>query len=197
MIFGGLTQSLEALSASWGILTALGIISLWAWTLIIITTINLHETVKSMRTGNGKDDIFATHARYCCSLAQSGLSSRVRKRLTATHAKEVVQGMAGKVSTILVLASLAPLLGLLGTVGGVITTFEALASLNEMGSEALTSGISKALITTQGGLLVAIPSLLAGGILYRKVRKLSDKLRLAALQGTGGDIEIKRLRGVS
>jgi len=195
MNFDGLAQSLDALSSSWGILTVLGIINLWAWTLIIITTINLRETIKGMRNDCVQDNIFANHARYCCTLAQSGLSARIRKRLTATHARQVVHTMAGRVSTILILASLAPLLGLLGTVDGVIVTFEALASLNEMGSEALTSGISKALITTQGGLLVAIPCLLAGGILYRKVRKLSNKLRLAALQGLAGDAELIRPGG--
>jgi len=90
--------------------------------------------------------------------------------------------VAGHVPSILVLASLAPLLGLLGTVEGMIGTFQALAAQGASGSEALTSGISKALVTTQGGLLVAIPSLLAGGVLRRKAQKLRDRLRADALR---------------
>ena len=195
MMFDAWAQSLEALSSSRGILTILGAISLWAWTLILFTTLNLNETIRSLRHASD-DCVFTDHARFCCSLSRTGLSARVKKRLTATHARGVVQSMADGVSTILVLSSLAPLLGLLGTVDGVITTFEALA-VNDMGGDALTSGISKALITTQGGLLVAIPTLLAGGILYRKVGKLRDKLRLAALLGTAGDTDVRRLRGAA
>ena len=58
--------------------------------------------------------------------------------------------------------SVAPLLGLLGTVTGMLATFAALASGSggdkTMGMVA--SGISEALITTETGLLVALPGLI-------------------------------------
>ena len=57
--------------------------------------------------------------------------------------------------------SVAPLLGLLGTVTGMLATFAALASGSggdkTMGMVA--SGISEALITTETGLLIALPGL--------------------------------------
>ncbi len=57
--------------------------------------------------------------------------------------------------------SVAPLLGLLGTVTGMLATFGALASgsggAKTMGMVA--SGISEALITTETGLLIALPGL--------------------------------------
>lgn len=59
-----------------------------------------------------------------------------------------------------VIATLAPLLGLLGTVVGMIGAFETVAFAGSVGDPSLLADdISKALITTQDGLVVAIPSL--------------------------------------
>lgn len=57
----------------------------------------------------------------------------------------------------------APLLGLLGTVSGMIETFDSLADMSLFSqSGGIAGGISQALITTQVGLLVAVPGLLLG-----------------------------------
>ena len=58
--------------------------------------------------------------------------------------------------------SAAPLLGLLGTVIGMLATFEALAtgSGGDKTMQAISAGISEALITTQTGLVIALPGLL-------------------------------------
>ena len=57
--------------------------------------------------------------------------------------------------------SAAPLLGLLGTVIGMLATFEALAtgSGGDKTMQAISAGISEALITTQTGLIIALPGL--------------------------------------
>ncbi len=57
--------------------------------------------------------------------------------------------------------SAAPLLGLLGTVTGMLATFGALASGSggEKTMDQVASGISEALITTETGLVIAIPGL--------------------------------------
>lgn len=57
------------------------------------------------------------------------------------------------------ISNLAPILGFLGTVTGMINSFDALAQLNDPG--AVAAGISQALITTAGGLIVAVPTLLS------------------------------------
>ena len=58
-------------------------------------------------------------------------------------------------------ATVTPLLGLLGTVLGMIQAFNDIATAGSMGkTEQLAVGISLALLTTAGGLLIAIPTLI-------------------------------------
>jgi biopolymer transport protein ExbB len=64
---------------------------------------------------------------------------------------------------------LAPLIGLLGTVSGMIETFDALQSSSMFAQgDSIAGGISKALFTTELGLVVAVPGLIFGKILDRK-----------------------------
>ena len=81
-------------------------------------------------------------------------------------------------SMIGVLAAIAPLLGLLGTVTGMISTFEIISVFGTGNAKAMAGGISEALITTQTGLIVAIPGLYMHGFLEKQAYKL--KARIAA-----------------
>ena len=64
---------------------------------------------------------------------------------------------------------LAPLVGLLGTVIGMIETFDALQSSSMFAQgDSIAGGISKALFTTELGLVVAVPGLIIGKILDKK-----------------------------
>lgn len=65
-----------------------------------------------------------------------------------------------KAFTLAVIAGLAPLLGLLGTMIGMIESFTLVAEYgDDGGASMLAESISKALITTALGLIIAIPSL--------------------------------------
>ena len=55
------------------------------------------------------------------------------------------------------LTAVAPLLGLLGTVMGMVDTFDAVAQVSGDTGSRVADGISQALITTQFGLVVAVP----------------------------------------
>lgn len=67
-------------------------------------------------------------------------------------------------------AAAAPLLGLLGTVTGMINTFNMITVFGTGDPKTLAGGISEALITTEYGLIVAIPSLLLHAVISRKVK---------------------------
>jgi len=58
------------------------------------------------------------------------------------------------------IAAVTPLLGLLGTVIGMITVFTNITTVGVGNPAQLAGGISQALITTAGGLMVAIPALM-------------------------------------
>ncbi len=81
------------------------------------------------------------------------------------------------IKSIAILASVAPLLGLLGTVTGMITTFLVIATSGTGDAKALASGISEALITTQTGLVVAVPGLFLANYLRRSSGKLESRMR--------------------
>lgn len=78
--------------------------------------------------------------------------------------------------TIGALAAVAPLMGLLGTVIGMIVTFDVLAVFGTGNPRAMSGGISEALITTQTGLLVAIPGLYMKNFLDRRAHKLKQRV---------------------
>lgn len=79
-------------------------------------------------------------------------------------------------AVIAVLAAIAPLLGLLGTVTGMITTFNVIALFGTGNARAMAGGISEALITTQSGLLVAIPGLFMSVYLIRRADRLESRM---------------------
>lgn len=72
----------------------------------------------------------------------------------------------------------APLAGLLGTVTGMIETFDSLGggTMYTSSGGGIGAGISEALVSTQTGLVVAVPGILLGALLLRKQRRLQDEM---------------------
>lgn len=82
---------------------------------------------------------------------------------------------------ILILSSLvvaAPLLGLLGTVFGMVGTFQAVAGVGADTADLVAQGISQALITTQFGLIVALPGVFGISYIKRKCSELEVRLSI-------------------
>jgi biopolymer transport protein ExbB len=102
-----------------------------------------------------------------------------KERQTAEKAvKEILSEEAMRLNrhlnTIAVIAGVAPLLGLLGTVTGMINLFDVITSYGTGDPKMMAAGISEALITTETGLVIAIPLLLIHNYLRnRKNRILS------------------------
>jgi len=70
------------------------------------------------------------------------------------------------------IASVATLIGLLGTILGMIMSFDEIAKGGKGDPAIVAGGISVALITTAGGLIVAIPSVIGYSFLKRRTVKL-------------------------
>jgi biopolymer transport protein ExbB len=98
---------------------------------------------------------------------------------TGRHVVHELERFLNSLGTI---ASISPLLGLLGTVTGIIRAFNAIV-LGGMGDPSrLASGISEALITTAGGLAVAIPSFIAYRYLRGKVERIVIDMEIIAVK---------------
>lgn len=107
----------------------------------------------------------------------AGLANRHRDRLVMIEAIEdagrhVMHDLERYLNPLATIASISPLLGLLGTVMGMIRTFRAVTISGIGDPSALAGGIAEALVCTAGGLIVAIPSLMA----YRYFRGKVDGL---------------------
>ena len=118
--------------------------------------------------------------RYTQSDASS--ARQVRNRFEEVHLALValIERRARFLGT---LVTAAPLLGLLGTVLGMLKTFFGISS--SAGSETagvIAGGISEALVTTEAGLMIALPGLFLVMIIQRQRHNLEARLaRLESL----------------
>ena len=79
-------------------------------------------------------------------------------------------------NSVKIIATISPLLGLLGTVIGVFTSFDAISKSGLEDPSVFAEGISVALITTVGGLVVAIPHYIGYNFLIGTVDTLEVTL---------------------
>ncbi len=98
----------------------------------------------------------------------------IRDRFTEVRTAQLAR-IDRRVRFLIVLVSAAPLTGLLGTVVGMLATFAGLAaSAGGRTVDLVAAGISQALITTQTGLIIAIP----GYILIYAINRRRNELSL-------------------
>ncbi len=103
-------------------------------------------------------------------------NDEVRQIVAKEILSEKMVGYEKGLSTIRIIASIAPLLGLLGTVIGVLGAFDAISKLGLGDPNVFAGGISLALVTTVGGLIVAIPHYIGYNYLIGMLDKLEAKV---------------------
>lgn len=99
------------------------------------------------------------------------------KQVVANHIVNVEKGL----NTIKVIATISPLLGLLGTVLGVLTAFHVMSQSGLSNPANFAQGISMALITTVGGMIVSIPHYVGHNYLVGLLDKLESQLEKETL----------------
>ncbi|MCY0871630.1 MAG: MotA/TolQ/ExbB proton channel family protein [Acidithiobacillus caldus] len=109
------------------------------------------------------------------ALQQAGQPRDVIKEMVEEAGRQEVAHLDRYLNFLGSIAGVAPLLGLLGTVIGIMHAFAAIGMVGMGDPKALAGGIAEALITTAGGLSVAIPSLL----FYRYFRGRVETMVLA------------------
>lgn len=136
------------------------------------------------------------HAIQHCDKNPSALSAMMKAALVEVEAgwpavekalEEETAEQAGrlfrKIEYLSVLGNIAPMVGLLGTVVGMILAFREVADTQGAARAGeLASGIYQALVTTVGGLLVAIPALAAYAVFRNRVDGLMADCMATARQ---------------
>ena len=96
--------------------------------------------------------------------------------------KQEVLSLSKYIGALGTIAHISPLLGLLGTVLGMTEVFQVITSEGVGNAQSLAGGISKALITTVAGLVVAIPTLVAYRYLSARVKEFVTEIESQALK---------------
>lgn len=87
-----------------------------------------------------------------------------------------------RIKFVKICAAVLPLLGLFGTILGIVKSFDALAVYGTGQIQLLSNGISQALLTTQAGLLLAIPLLFVYRYMNSKTNEFIENLTLISNQ---------------
>lgn len=100
-------------------------------------------------------------------ITANGINEHALSRHEAVKAR-LIPEVNQKITVLSVLVTIAPFMGLLGTVIGMLSTFRGLASSTGQAAELVAEGIRVALITTQTGLMIAIPGYIFIALAVRK-----------------------------
>lgn len=163
-------------------IAAAGIVAERLWTLrpARVTPVNLLAQVwrwiKDKKLNNQKLKELREHSPLgqilAAGLANSKHGREIMKECIEEAAARVIHDLERYLNALGTIAGIAPLLGLLGTVLGMIEIFSSFMGAGMANAPMLAGGISKALITTAAGLIVAIPALFFHRYLQRRVDEL-------------------------
>jgi biopolymer transport protein ExbB/TolQ len=127
-----------------------------------------------------RSPIFALYETGCKKLQDTSSPPALRvEQLKGEMERAVGEecvNLESQVSLLGTVVSAAPFVGLLGTVWGVMDAFTGVANAGTASIGALAPGISGALITTVGGLVVAIPSMVGYNYMLTKIRHLTVQM---------------------
>ena len=178
----------------------LGLLPLWALLLVLLKLVQFAgkrlsarrtftRATKLLETGDREGvRSFVRERRDAASKTVAACTaSSVTTRQTAEHsARELLVAetsrMSGHLNTLAVIAGVAPLLGLLGTVTGMIRLFEVITRFGTGDPKLLAGGISEALITTEVGLIIAVPVLLLHNFLRNCRNRITAELQVGTLR---------------
>lgn len=134
------------------------------------------ECIEEIRAGSPLGRMLAA------GLVNRNHSREVMKEAISDVGRQVVADLERYLNALGTLASVSPLLGLLGTVVGMIKMFQVITQVGTGDPQMMAGGISTALLTTAGGLFVAIPAMLFHRFLESRVDRLVIEMEAQALR---------------
>lgn len=161
--------------------------------LYVMFRLNAEEFVNQI-IGFLEDKNFSRAIEVCNVEAQHPLATVLKAGLLKANEsdKEIQRAMESATLSVVpsvtkhtpylsMLANVSTLLGLLGTIMGLIECFEAVKTADAAAKqEALSAGISVAMLTTAAGLVAAIPSIICFSILQSRQNSILNLLEAKA-----------------
>jgi len=181
------------------VMVPIGVVALIAFLLIVLKFFSLRKSIvfsppiEKVLEGFAKDGrSVVVRLSKSRSATERVFAAVLRKYPARTEVLEEVLADAVSVERTLlerfmgaigVCGTVAPLLGLLGTVTGMIRTFETITAFGAGDPRFLAGGIREALLTTEAGLIVAIPVLLLHSFLSGRLERMA-----AEMEHKGGEL---------
>lgn len=122
------------------------------------------------------------HQKQLIGIAIDTKDPNVRDDLLVAFLMESKEKLERFIGVISITAAIAPLLGLLGTVTGMIETFKMMTVFGGGDPAVVSGGISEALVTTELGLIVAIPAIVLSALLSKKIKSYHHDLETMAIK---------------
>lgn len=145
----------------------------WSW--IRNNQLNA-DRLRQLKSGSPLGEILAA------GLLNSRHGREFMKESIEESANVVIHHMEKYLSVLGTLAMISPLLGLLGTVVGIIEAFMAVTGGGMADPSLLAAGISKALVTTAGGLFIAIPAMVMHRFFIRHIANMAVEMEQQAIK---------------
>jgi len=127
--------------------------------------VSIYQQLKIKNNLGGSDAIFVAGFDEFIVMKKAGASQEailtaVTRALNIAESKELDK-LEQNISILATIGSTSPYIGLFGTVWGIMTSFQALGSVQQATISMVAPGISEALIATALGLFAAIPAVIA------------------------------------
>ncbi len=126
------------------------------------------------------EELCKTQDNLISRIVVAGLLKRskgptVAREAAENSARKEIAGLWQNISYLSDIAIISPMVGLLGTVLGMIQAFNVIAFQAAVVKPVLLAGgVSKAMVTTAGGLIVAIPAMIFYSYFRGKVQEISN-----------------------
>jgi biopolymer transport protein ExbB len=191
---------IEWFKAGGPVMGPLAILVIWGLILIILKFVqfsrkdksnkNLFDSVAKMLSVHENDKAFEFAKKHKGVVAKVVTTCLMHSKWNRSAAEKAVKEILideipqldKHLPTLAVIAGAAPLLGLLGTVTGMISLFDVITNYGTGDPKILAGGISEALITTEAGLIIAIPVLLIHNLLRNRSNHIQSEMQKHAIR---------------
>jgi biopolymer transport protein ExbB len=159
---------------------------LFAWAAVGASSGQIRRQIKGLLSSPDRNLLLATFqkskaplSRVMADVLENGVtnSPETTQLLMENALDSVERRLKRNLALLACVAGTAPFLGLFGTVLGIMDTFNSIAKEGFGGPAVISHGIGQALITTAGGLAVAIPTFIAYNLFIAKANNKIGELR--------------------